>query len=84
MNLKLENMLVGKHYMLKLTDFKRCASPKDDTIGRGTKNYRAPEQKVKACSNYFKVDIYSMGIILYVMKYRFFPYIEKPETVGSG
>jgi len=48
MDLKLENILMGKDYQLKLTDFETCyfKNDEDESLkghGKGTADYRAPE-----------------------------------------
>jgi serine/threonine protein kinase len=69
MDLKLGNVLISKNYNLKIADFDLSATQTDTSlIGRGTKNYRAPELlagseslEVLAC------DIYSVGVVLFVL-----------------
>jgi len=46
MDIKLENLMLGEGYKLKVIDFDFAAQLRDKTIyGKGTKNYRAPELK---------------------------------------
>lgn len=74
LDLKPENLLLGTGFNLKIADFDMSTVKGDDKIiGRGTKNYRAPEffkaessdSKVRAS---YPADIYSAAIILFVMK----------------
>jgi serine/threonine protein kinase len=82
-DLKPENLMLGDQYILKIIDFERS---KKGTIGkipgRGTKNYRAPEVKNKECDDPKAADMYSAGIILFVMMCHFHPYIEDKEIKG--
>jgi serine/threonine protein kinase len=82
MNLKLENLLIGKDYCIKIGDFKRCQKEKDDELGRGSKNYRAPEIRARKCYKPQASDIFSVGVILYLWKFGIFPFVEK-STYGK-
>jgi Serine/threonine protein kinase len=77
MDLKPENLLLGEDFILKITDFD-CAYMKRDPeiLGRGTRNYRAPEVIKRACTDPEAADIYSAGIILFVLVTGYFPYFE--------
>lgn len=70
LDLKLENLMLGSKYELKLIDFDLSYGPKcKEFRGWGTADYRAPELinefNLNALS---KCDIYSAGIILFVMR----------------
>ena len=89
-DIKLNNILINKNFKAKISDFglsrffktikynsfndlKLCESIEDLTIDVGTKRYKAPE-----CSHQIynhKVDIYSLGIVLYELfeKRRYLP-----------
>jgi len=69
MDIKLENLLIGDDFALKIADFD-LSHCKDDqkVIGRGTKLYRAPELIHGRCKNPNSADIYSAGIFLFVLK----------------
>lgn len=83
MDLKLENLLLGKGFNLKIADFDCCYFEDDQQITtRGTTNFRAPEVKSKRCKNPKAADIYSAGIILFALKGGVLPYIE--DTVIKG
>ena len=69
LDLKLENLLIGDDYTLKLTDFDLSYVPGDSRIkSRGTKNYRAPEIMENKCTDPYAADIYSAGVILFLLK----------------
>ena len=81
MDLKLENLLLGKDYKLKITDFDLSYMKSDILVpGVGTKHYRAPELKSKTCKNTEKADIYSAGIILFALYTGSLPYLEDEKV----
>mmetsp|Transcript_23527 Transcript_23527/g.20433 ORF Transcript_23527/g.20433 Transcript_23527/m.20433 type:complete len:95 (-) Transcript_23527:1588-1872(-) len=83
MDLKLENLLLGNDFKLKIIDFDACRFSQDEELlGRGTKNYRAPEVITEECSSYMKADIYSAGIILFALKTGCLPYYEEDPVNG--
>jgi len=78
MDLKLDNLLLGENYILKLTDFDSCQwQTNQPLLRRGTIDYRAPEIIKGTCKNPYAADIYSAGIILFLLKYHVFPYSEE-------
>ena len=78
LDIKPENMLVGDDYTLKLTDFDLSCMEEDiEVVTKGTKNYRAPEIFNGTCQDPRAADVYSAGIVLFVLKTRgTFPYFE--------
>jgi len=75
--------LVGDQYLLKIIDFERCKKGLVGKIpGRGTKNYRAPEVRLKQCTEPRAADVYSAGVILFVMLFHFHPYVEDKMIKG--
>jgi len=69
LDLKLENLLVGEDYSLKIADFDLAHFIKDAKVKtKGTKHYRAPELLEQHCDDPQAADVYSAGIILFVMK----------------
>jgi len=69
LDLKLENLLLGDDYQLKIADFDLSYMMGDSKIlTRGTKFYRAPELRASKCRNGAAADIYAAGIILFVLK----------------
>ncbi|CAD8122927.1 unnamed protein product [Paramecium sonneborni] len=71
-NLKLESILLDRKFNLKLCNF-ACAQYsnkyKDGKLKTkvGTKNYQAPEVFYGAIYDGVKVDIFSLGVILFIM-----------------
>lgn len=83
LDIKPENLLIGSDYRLKIADFDTAYRPSDTCIrSRGTKNYRAPELRKILPTEYKKADIYSAGIILFILTTGFHPYIEDKPICG--
>jgi Serine/threonine protein kinase len=77
LDLKLENLLLGKDLKLKIADFDLSYQADDVFVyGSGTPNFRAPEIRGKYCKNTYAADIYSLGIILFILMMGGLPYIE--------
>jgi len=77
LDLKLENLLMGKDFLLKIIDFDQSQiKGEEKLISGGTSSYRAPEIKDKCCQDMFAADIYSAGIILFAFKTGQFPFVE--------
>jgi len=69
LDLKLENLLLDENFKLKIADFDlSCFSRDIALIGKGTLFYRAPELITSECQNTSAADIYSAGIILFILK----------------
>lgn len=84
LDLKLENLLIGKNYNLKICDFDQAYLKGQEVIfSRGTENYRAPELYRKGCQDLQAADIYSLGIILFALKCEgILPYCENEKIQG--
>jgi serine/threonine protein kinase len=83
MDIKLENLLLGEDFNLKIADFDLAFIEGDKTLrGKGTCNYRPPELRNKTCKIAKTVDIYSAGIILFAFKTGGFPGIEDATIEG--
>lgn len=84
LDLKLENLLIGTNYNLKICDFDQAHLKGQDVIlSRGTESYRAPEIYEKKCQNPEAADIYSLGIILFALKSGgILPYCEGGKVRG--
>jgi len=69
LDLKLENLLIGKDYQIKIADFDLSYMVGDlEFLTRGTQYYRAPELLAQKCENGSAADIYSAGVILFLIK----------------
>jgi serine/threonine protein kinase len=77
LDLKLENILLDHDFQVKIIDFD-LAQPLhgDKLLGKGTAGYRAPEVKDGSCNVFGPADIYSLGIILFIMVSGMPPYTE--------
>jgi len=81
LDLKLENLLLGEDFNLKIIDFDQSQKvEKNSKLDFfGTPCYRAPEVWTNSCSNLFAADIYSLGIILFILKANGFPFVEHQD-----
>jgi len=80
LDLKLENLMLGTDFQLKIIDFDQAQLMSDEAIeSRGTKNYRAPEVSKGAGKDFASADVYSMGVILYALLVGEFPFLEDGE-----
>jgi len=80
LDIKLDNLLLGEDFNLKVTDFDLSHIEGDQNLmGKGTQNYRAPEIMQPQCLDTIPADIYSAGIVLYMLKTGIFPYLESKK-----
>ena len=84
LDLKLDNLLLGRNYQLKITDFDLAHNIRDKTkpISRGSTDYRAPEVIDDSFEDIFAADIYSIGVILFICFTGEFPFVEKYTPKG--
>ncbi|QEU59291.1 hypothetical protein KDRO_B05580 [Kluyveromyces lactis] len=81
-DLKLENILLDGNGHAKLTDFgftREMATRSQLETICGTTVYMAPELIERKCYDGFKVDIWSLGIILYTMINGYMPFDEDDD-----
>lgn len=84
LDLKLENLMIGTDYTLKIIDFDQAQRITDTKLtSGGTKAFRAPEVIDGSCSNFKAADIYSAGIILFAMKTQRAPFAERVTKDGE-
>jgi serine/threonine protein kinase len=77
LDLKPDNLLLGEDFTLKIGDFDQVTPIQDScTTSKGTPGYRAPEVKRQTCKNLCAADIFSAGVVLFIMKSRVPPYAE--------
>jgi len=65
--------------VVKIANFHASMREGDCMIVRGTRNYRAPEVKEGNPKEIFAADIYSCGIILFLMKFGKIPFNEEKD-----
>mmetsp|Transcript_16113 Transcript_16113/g.13639 ORF Transcript_16113/g.13639 Transcript_16113/m.13639 type:complete len:234 (-) Transcript_16113:723-1424(-) len=83
LDIKNDNLLLSDDYSLKISDFDFCFKIGDKFInGRGTRNFRAPEIKEGEVKYADMSDIYSAGIVLFILRFGCFPYAEDQKTAG--
>jgi len=77
-DLKLENIMVDDNLQLKIADFGFATYKKIDRLRsfRGTKTYMAPEIKEGKIYDGLKADMFSVGVILFIMVQGIFPFSE--------
>jgi len=84
LDIKLENLLIGDNYIMKLADFDLSYFEEDGSVKtKGTKNFRAPELLSRTCKDPKAADVYSAGIILFLLKTKGnLPYLEDKPSKG--
>ncbi|AAS51359.1 ACR133Cp [Eremothecium gossypii ATCC 10895] len=85
-DLKLENILLDKNGYAMLTDFgftRECATKTQLETVCGTTVYMAPELIKREAYDGYKVDTWSLGIILYTMLHGYMPF-DEDDTVRTG
>lgn len=69
LDLKLDNLLLGQNFTLKIGDFDQAyVRGQKHILSKGTVCYRAPELVLRTCKNPEAADVYSAGIILFLLK----------------
>lgn len=81
LDLKLENLLLGKNFELKIIDFDGAQLKTEKRqVYTGTNSYRALEVLDRTCTDRFAADIFAAGVILYAFKACCFPFVEVEEN----
>lgn len=77
-DLKLENILIDDDLNLKIADFGFACYKNTESLKsyRGTMTYMAPEIKEGKVYNGHKVDLFSFGVILFIIVQGIFPFKE--------
>ncbi len=85
LDLKLENLMLGDHFQLKIIDFDSSQTTSDQGItSLGSRCFRAPEVIEGNGTNFSAADVYSMGVILYTLKAGELPFLEMKEEETQG
>ena len=81
-DLKLENILVDENLNLKIADFGFATYKNVETLKsyRGTQTYMAPEIKEGKIYNGKEIDIFSTGVILFIIVLGIFPFKEAKRS----
>ena len=80
LDLKLDNLMLGSKFTLKIIDFDQTQLLTDEGMrSAGTEGYRAPEVVSGECQNLAAADIFSAGILLYTFLAQEFPFAELEE-----
>lgn len=76
-DLKLENILIDKDMNLKVADFGFATYTHGGKLFsyRGTKTYMAPEIRTQKEYDGHKVDVFSLGVILFIVVMGIFPFL---------
>jgi serine/threonine protein kinase len=83
LDLKLDNLVLGSDFKLKIIDFDQAQLIEDKKLNcGGTIHYRPPEVIDNKCKNLAAVDVYSAGIILYALIANEFPFYEVTDSKG--
>jgi serine/threonine protein kinase len=84
LDLKPQNLVLGQDNQLKVIDFDHSISSSTETpLGKGTKNYRAPELIKEDVKDPSKCDVFSMGVILFYFLIGKLPYYEANGEVDD-
>ena len=80
-DIKLDNIMVDRQLNLLLYDFGFAMFGKLNslTAGRGTKQYAAPEILESKTYDGRKTDIFSAGVVLFILAVPVFPFREATE-----
>lgn len=80
-DIKPENILLDEKLEPKIIDFGHLTISKS-FIQKGTLNYNSPEMCLGRIYDY-RTDLWSLGILLYLMYYGCFPFYKKKESIRN-
>lgn len=84
LDLKLENLMMGSDFNLKIIDFDHAQKIQDKKLtSSGTIGFRAPEVIDKRCINLLAADVYSAGVILFAFRAREYPFLDTKNEKGN-
>lgn len=85
LDLKLDNLVCGEQFQLKIIDFDQAQLIKDQSvITKGSTGSRAPEIIKRECNNLTAADMYSVGVILFALQIGEYPFFEVQAENGMG
>lgn len=83
LDLKLDNLVCGENFHLKIIDFDQAQSTNDSKIlTKGSLNSRAPEVITQKCKNLIAADMYSLGVVLFAFQAGEYPFYETQGESG--
>jgi len=83
LDIKAENLLLSEDYQLKIIDFDLSYKEGEPLpTGKGTIQFRAPELITGKIKNPKQADIYSAGIMLFILRLGHLPYDENGPIKG--
>lgn len=86
LDVKLENVVRTPAGHVRLVDFGMALSFADDGTDRrimgkcGTEGYMAPEMLRRAPFDPFKVDVWSLGVLVFAMHHKYMPFVSAEPT----
>ena len=66
-DIKPENILLNSNYDIKLTDFGFAEHQTSSTVRKGTRSYMAPEMHLVTEFETLPLDIFALGVVLFIM-----------------
>lgn len=79
-DLKIENWLLDKDFHLKLADFGFSSKSKTSRAYKGTRSYMAPEIYERRGYSTEAADVFSAGVVLFVMCTWFTPFLKAHKS----
>ena len=77
LDIKLENLMFGSDFRLKIIDFDQSQLIRDRSVtSGGSLCFRAPEIAKGICRDLAAADVYSAGVVLYTFRAREYPFLE--------